>query len=155
MRKLFGEVIGGFRRGRFSGDCTGNTAVEFALMLPVFLILLGGLIEFGVAMYAASSLESSARAGAQYAFAVGLDQPGIEAAVKNASSIAPDKLTVTSSMSCECAGAAAACGNECASGSLPFKFVTVQVTSANDPWFPVVDKLVPKTFSGRAMVQVP
>ena len=155
MRKLFGPVIVGFRRGRLGGDCRGNTAVEFALMLPVFLLLLGGLIEFGVAMYAASSLEGAARAGAQYAFAAGLDKPGIEAAVKNASSIAPEKLTVASSMSCECAGAAATCGNECASGSLPFKFVTVQVTSTNDPWFPVVDKLVPKTFSGRAMVQVP
>ena len=155
MHKLFGEIVGGFKRSQLSRDCGGNTAVEFAMMLPVILILLGGLIEFGTAMYAASSLESAARAGAHYAFAKGLDKPGIEQAVMNASSIAPEKLTVVSSMSCECAGTTAACGSECASGSLPFKFVTVQVTSANDPWFPVVDKLVPKTFSGRAMVQVP
>jgi Flp pilus assembly protein TadG len=155
MRKLFEYMIVDLRLSRLSGDCQGNTAVEFALMLPVLLILVGGLIEFGAAMYAASSLESAARAGAHYAFAKGLDQPGIEQAVKNASSIPPEKLTVVSSMSCECAGTTATCGSECASGSLPFKFVTVQVTSANDPWFPVVDKLVPKTFSGRAMVQVP
>jgi Flp pilus assembly protein TadG len=155
MRQLFEVMFMSDGRKCLGSDCKGNAAVEFALMLPAVLILLGGLIEFGTAMYAASSLESAARAGAHYAFAKGLDKPGIEQAVKNASSISPDKLTVVSSMSCECSGTAAACGGACASGYAPFKFVTVQVTSANDPWFPVVDKLVPKTFSGRAMVQVP
>ena len=66
-----------------------------------------------------------------------------------------DKLTVASSMACECEGAAASCSSDCASGYVPYKFITVQVTAANDPWFPVIDKLVPTSFSGSAMVQVP
>jgi hypothetical protein len=137
------------------GDRAGNMAVEFALLLPPVLILLGGLIEFGSVMYASSSLESAARAGAHYAFEKGLDKPGIEQAVKNASTYPPEKLTVASSMACECDGAAASCGSDCDSGYVPYKFITVQVTAANDPWFPVVDKLVPTSFSGSAMVQVP
>ena len=137
------------------GDPAGNMAVEFALLLPPVLILLGGLIEFGSVMYASSSLESAARAGAHYAFEKGLDKPGIEQAVKNASTYPPEKLTVASSMACECDGAAASCGSDCDSGYVPYKFITVQVTAANDPWFPVVDQLVPTSFSGSAMVQVP
>ena len=137
------------------GDPTGNMAVEFALLLPAILLLLGGLIEFGSVMYASSSLESAARAGAHYAFEKGLDKPGIEQAVKNASTYPANKLTVASSMACECDGAAASCGSDCDSGYVPYKFITVLVTAANDPWFPVVDKLVPTSFSGSAMVQVP
>ncbi|HXV25371.1 MAG TPA: TadE/TadG family type IV pilus assembly protein [Alphaproteobacteria bacterium] len=144
-----------FKRMNLTADCSGNMAVEFALLLPAVLILLGGLIEFGSAMHASSSLESAARAGAQYAFEKGLDKPGIEQAVKNASTYPPAKLTVASSMACECDGAAASCTVDCASGYVPFKFITVQVSAANDPWFPVIEDLVPVTFSGSAVVQVP
>ena len=140
---------------RTARDAAGNMAVEFALVLPAVLILLGGLLEFGSAMYASSALESAARAGAHYAFEKGLDKPGIEAAVKNASTFPPEKLTVASSMSCECAGAAVSCGAECTGGYAPFKFVTVNVSAPNSPWFPVVDKLVPVSFSGSAVVQIP
>jgi Flp pilus assembly protein TadG len=149
MRRLFQRVEA------LTREVQGNMAVEFALLLPSVLILLGGLIEFGSVMYASSSLESAARAGAHYAFERGLDKPGIEEAVKNASSYPADKLTVASSMACECDGAAASCSSDCASGYVPYKFITVQVTAANDPWFPVIDKLVPTSFSGSAMVQVP
>jgi Flp pilus assembly protein TadG len=148
MRKLI-DRAGGLR-------CDGgNMAIEFALLLPPILILLGGLIEFGSAMYASSALESAARAGAHYAFEKGLDKVGIEAAVKNASTYPPEKLTVASSMSCECSGTAVSCTSECTGGYVPFKFVTVGVTAVNDPWFPVIDKLVPTKFSGSAVVQVP
>lgn len=149
MRSLFKRIE------ILRGDSSGNMAVEFALLLPAVLILLGGLIEFGSVMYASSSLESAARAGAHYAFEKGLDKPGIEQAVKNASTYPPEKLTVASSMACECEGAAASCTSDCASGYVPFKFITVQVSAANDPWFPVIDQLVPLTFSGSAVVQVP
>jgi hypothetical protein len=70
-------------------DARGNMALEFALLLPAILILLGGIIEFGSAMYASSAMESAARAGAHYAFEKGLDKPGIEAAVKGASTYPP------------------------------------------------------------------
>jgi Flp pilus assembly protein TadG len=149
MRRLFQRIEAPIR------DMAGNMAVEFALLLPPVLILLGGLIEFGTVMYASSSLESAARAGAHYAFEKGLDKPGIEQAVKNASNYPADKLMVASSMACECDDAAASCSSDCDSGYVPYKFITVQVTAANDPWFPVVDKLVPTSFWGSAMVQVP
>ena len=136
-------------------DARGNMALEFALLLPAILILLGGIIEFGSAMYASSALESAARAGAHYAFEKGLDKPGIEQAVKGASTYPPQKLTVSSSMFCECAGAGVACNSECTGGYAPFKFVTVNVTAPNDPWFPVIEKLAPLKFSGSAVVQVP
>ena len=146
MRKALGIVL---------RDRRGNMALEFALLLPAILILLGGIIEFGSAMYASSALESAARAGAHYAFEKGLDKSGIEQAVKSASTYPPQKLTVSSSMFCECAGVTVSCSSDCAGGYAPFKFVTVQVSAPNDPWFPVVEKLAPVSFSGSAVVQVP
>jgi Flp pilus assembly protein TadG len=149
MPKLIHRVKG------LTADASANMAVEFAMLLPAVLLLLGGLIEFGSAMYASTALESAARAGAHYAFEKGLEKTGIEAAVKNASTYPPEKLTVASSMSCECGGAPVSCTSECTGGYVPFKFVTVNVTAVNDPWFPVIEKVVPLTFSGRAVVQVP
>jgi Flp pilus assembly protein TadG len=140
---------------RWFADSAGNMAVEFALLLPAVLILLGGLIEFGTVMHASSALESAARAGAHYAFEKGLDKPGIEAAVKGASTYPPSKLSVASAMVCECSGTTVSCTSECTGGYVPFKFITVQVTAANNPWFPVIEKLVPTSFSGSAVVQVP
>jgi Flp pilus assembly protein TadG len=149
MRKLIDRVA------TLCRDASGNMALEFALLLPAILILLGGLLEFGAAMYASSALESAARAGAHYAFEKGLDKTGIEQAVKGASTYPAEKLTVGSSMSCECAGAPVSCSSECTGGYAPYKFVTVNVSAPNSPWFPVVDKLVPITFQGSAVVQVP
>jgi hypothetical protein len=146
MREALGVIL---------RDARGNMALEFALLLPAILILLGGIIEFGSAMYASSALESAARAGAHYAFEKGLDKSGIEQAVKGASTYPPQKLSVSSSMFCECGGTAVSCSSECTGGYAPFKFVTVQVTAPNDPWFPVIEKVVPLTFTGSAVVQVP
>ncbi|HIQ01886.1 MAG TPA: hypothetical protein EYH30_07120, partial [Anaerolineales bacterium] len=50
------------RKGRL-----GQTLVEFALILPVLLLLLFGIIEFGAAFHAWLTLEHAAREAARYA----------------------------------------------------------------------------------------
>jgi Flp pilus assembly protein TadG len=44
---------------RFCGDERGVNAVEFALVLPVFVAMLFGVIQMGLAMYFASSVQFS------------------------------------------------------------------------------------------------
>jgi Flp pilus assembly protein TadG len=51
-------------RGRGPG---GQSLVEFALILPVLLLILLGLFDFGRAIYAYSSISNAAREGARLA----------------------------------------------------------------------------------------
>lgn len=57
------------RRGRrgFRRDERGTAVVEFAFVLPVLVLMFGGLIEIGRAYYHANSIERGLRAGAIYA----------------------------------------------------------------------------------------
>lgn len=52
------------RRGRGQ---EGSAAVEFAALLPVFLILLAGFFDFGWLFYWQHSVTNASRAGARYA----------------------------------------------------------------------------------------
>jgi Flp pilus assembly protein TadG len=45
----------------------GASAVEFALMLPVFLLITAGMIDLGRALYQTNAVERGLRAGAMYA----------------------------------------------------------------------------------------
>lgn len=50
-------------RGRRTSQ--GQSLVEFALVLPVFVLLLAGMIDFGLGLYSYMSLQSAAREGAR------------------------------------------------------------------------------------------
>src|SRR4051812_49820806 len=55
------------RRGR----STGQALLEFSLILPVFLIMLMGVIDLGRAIWAQNSLAAAAREGARLAIVHG------------------------------------------------------------------------------------
>ena len=48
-------------------DRRGASAVEFALLLPVFLLVTAGMIDLGRALYQTNTVEKGLRAGALYA----------------------------------------------------------------------------------------
>ncbi len=48
-------------------DQEGNAAVEFALCLLPLLLILGGIIDFGLCCYMQLTITSASRAGARYA----------------------------------------------------------------------------------------
>jgi Flp pilus assembly protein TadG len=48
-------------------NTAGAGAVEFALMLPVFLVVTAGMIDLGRALYQSNTIEKGLRAGAMYA----------------------------------------------------------------------------------------
>lgn len=54
----------------------GQSLVEFALILPVLLLLIVGTIEFGALMTSYIMVESASREAARYAATVGDDGPG-------------------------------------------------------------------------------
>jgi Flp pilus assembly protein TadG len=134
----------------------GNVAVEFALILPATVLLLSGLIEYGVVTYDSTSVENAARAGAQYAFSGGYSKEKVDATVRAASAVylGPDDK-VDSSIVCECTdGTSITCGDTCANGGPNRRFIKVNVTKGHQAWLPFMDHVVPDKVYGSATIRM-
>jgi Flp pilus assembly protein TadG len=59
MKSFRGRPSTGRRRSR------GQAVVEFALILPLFLLLLAGMVDFGMALYDYMAIVNAARDGAR------------------------------------------------------------------------------------------
>jgi Flp pilus assembly protein TadG len=71
----------------------GATAVEFALLLPMLLLLIFGIIDFGRALNAQITLTQAARTGARLA---ALGQPNVVSATQAAATgLSPVSVAVT------------------------------------------------------------
>ena len=55
----------------------GQSLVEFALILPLFMLIVLGVFDFGRAIYAYSALHNAAREGASYGAVHPCDNAGI------------------------------------------------------------------------------
>lgn len=80
----------------------GAAAVEFALVLPVIMVLAIGAVSYGPIMFQQMMLEAAVRAGATFANVNGNDTAGITAAVQNAV-VYPPQPSVTLAEYCTCA----------------------------------------------------
>jgi Flp pilus assembly protein TadG len=90
-----GRESQGPRRVRVWRRREGQSLVEFAVVLPVFLLILAGIVDFGLGLYSQMTVINAAREGAR----LGVVQPGdvsaIEARVEAmAAGLDPSKLTV-------------------------------------------------------------
>ncbi len=135
----------------------GSALVELALTLPIFVLLLVGVAEFGRLAYAGIEISNAARAGVAYgaqSHITASDSAGMQqAAINDASNIVG--LSAKGAHFCSCSdGTASTCLPTDCSGARIIEYVQVN-TSA------VVDALshypgLPKTFTltGRAIMRV-
>jgi Flp pilus assembly protein TadG len=99
-------------------DDRGSVAVEFALVLPILLLVVFGIIDFGRMLNAQITLTQAAREGARWA---ALGQPGVGTRVSNAApALSPVSTTVVST----CPANAAVGANAQVTASYTFSFVT-------------------------------
>jgi Flp pilus assembly protein TadG len=108
----------------------GIALVEFALVLPLMLLLFAGVLDFTLLLRTAIAASDAARAGAQYGSANSTDTAGM---VSKALDAAPDiaDLRATAVRSCGCSdGTSVPCPGSCPSGAV---LVYVTVTA----WKPV------------------
>jgi Flp pilus assembly protein TadG len=95
----------------------GAAAVEFALLLPVLLFLVFGIIDFGRALNAQITLTQAAREGARMA---ALGEPNVVSGTQAAATgLSPVNVTVTS-----CPAGAGAGVNAVVQATYSFSFVT-------------------------------
>lgn len=127
---------------RFRRDTRGATAVEFALILPVLIVALAGLIDYGLLVYNNNEMENAARSGAQYAM-LGDTQAADDAAITAAAYDAlrdTSGVTTTISRSCQCPdGTAVACsGTLCTDDIVPGAYIKVHLHRDYVPLFGLV-----------------
>ena len=115
-------------------DRRGVAASEFAIILPTFLFLLGGIADLGQAMYCRTMLANAVAAGAQYA-AMNTGSPTtdvIVSMVKSVSSLSGTALSVTVSYTGYCitgtppAMTAATANSTCADGTSAGQYAAIR-----------------------------
>ncbi len=106
-------------RGRKAQD-RGSAAVEFALVLPVLLLILFGIIDFGRALNAQIELTGAAREGARLA-ALGYSNAAIQTRVEAA---APSLSGITVTVAANCPPGAGPVADAQVDVSDPFSFIT-------------------------------
>ena len=139
----------------------GQALVEFALIVPIFILLMVGVFDFGRAVYAYNTISNAARQGARLAI---VDQtiPHIQdRAASSAVSLGIDPTDVTvdfRSMStpgtpASCTGAVA--GDDNNLGSIVFCIAVVTVGYEYDAATPLISNLVgPISLEGESQFKV-
>ena len=111
---------------RVSSCRRGAAAVEFALLMPIFVIFLLGFADLGVAVFNKMELMSATRAGAQLALLDSTETTAIRQAVVDSSTTGLTLDDVTADQSCKCAdGTDITCGDTCGDGSDNRIFMTI------------------------------
>jgi len=119
----------GFRLKRLTRDADGTSAIEFAIIAPILLVLVAGLSDVNDMAFGASNMQSAVRAGIQYALKGGSDTTTAQAQADAAWTRKPGGGTVSSSSACQCAGSAHACDTLCDDSSIPELYMTVTATA--------------------------
>jgi len=130
-RSLFNAV------GRLRRSQSGSAAVELALVLPILLLLIIGVVDYGRAFYTSITVANAARAGAEYGAqgpATSVDTAGMKTFAQGDGQDA-GTLTLSAQTYCECAGAVQVCTSTCPGGIAPDVFVEVTATKAVSMFF--------------------
>lgn len=136
-------------------DRRGNVAVEFALILPIVLVLLSAAVDFGLAFNERKRLELAADAALSYARRVPDDAVAIAAAARGATGMDPQDLTVAVSTFCSCLdGTNVSCSGTCTGEPRPASYVQVTVNSRFNGLFGLVPVAAALSLSADAVGRV-
>jgi len=160
------------KRTKLSGWCTagpvrkrwsriqgehGGALIETALAMPIFLVLLLGAAEFGMASYAAVEVENAAAAGVQYGTqspAYDADTTGIQTAATNdAPNITLGTTTVSHTCICSNGSASTCLSTDCSTSHME-TILKVQTQTTFTPGMKVPGFPSSFTIYGQAVQKV-
>ncbi len=109
--------------------------VEFAIVIPVFLLILCGIMDFGFALYSRMTVINAAREGARVASTMTEDAGAIQAAVSNQVTASAGGLSVSTN-ACRIPKGSSSCGGF--GGAVAGDSVRVTVTYVHHAFFPLL-----------------
>ena len=114
---------------KIAGDRRGTSAIEFAMIVPIFAAVVIPLAD--VANFAAgvSQMQTAVRSSIQYAMLGGTDMNVAQSQGLTAWPNRPAGGTLTAAQACFCSGTAADCNTACADGTPPQSYVTVTASA--------------------------
>lgn len=120
-------------------DRRGQTLVEFALILPIFVLVLVGIFDFGRAVYAYNTISNASREAVRLAIVDQNTTAIVNKAVQHASSVdvSPSDVTVAF-MTPDLSG-------PCSTGGDPYRIGCVAVVTVNYDYnaaTPIISNLV-------------
>ncbi len=88
---------GNASRRRFRRDTTGVAAVEFAMIAPILLLIMVGMVDFGLVLYVRFGLNENISAAANYAIlnATNVSSTGGATLASNLTNVIPTSVNVT------------------------------------------------------------
>jgi Flp pilus assembly protein TadG len=139
---------------RCGTDRSGASLIEFALIAPLLISLLGGATDLGGAIALSLRVENAARTAAQYITRKPSDTAGAQTVALTTLSGISGASVVVGAMVCQCPPAGSATGgavvsctnNTCATGVA--QYVTVTATAPFTPIFPTSHLLPFDTITG-------
>ena len=138
------------------GDEAGSAAVEFALLAPVLVMIVMGMIDYGSVMNQTMQVAAAAHAGAEYAIRNGWNANGIQTAVTGATTLtvsaSPAPQLVTACISNGAVVTTAA--PTCASGAKPGHYVVVSAQATVTPLVAWPSFVMPAAVSSQATIRI-
>ena len=136
----------------------GAAAIEFALLLPLFLLLLAGLVEVGYSAYEAMLVDDSVEAGAMYAAKNGWSASGISAAVVNATGVSGITASPAPQLFCGCPASGGittiVCTSTCAGGISPGQYVKINATMTHQTIVSYPGLGIPTALASQSIVRI-
>lgn len=129
------------KRYRFHllGDEHGASLVELAFVLPLFLLLISGAVDFGRAFYLSTEIVGAAEAAAAYGSLHPIDTTGMQNAAQDDAPDVPNLSVGTPIYGTECPDGTSYTANTTnmpsCSGTTPVYRVNVTVTGIYKPLF--------------------
>ena len=111
----------------------GNAMIEMSLILPVILLLLLAVLDFGLLLQQVMAVADSARAGAAFAipWENASNTAGMSAvATQSAGAIPGYSASAVNVCLCSPDGSAVSCAGHCSNGNLPAQYAQVTATAS-------------------------
>ena len=111
----------------------GLAGIEFALLVPVLLMLTVCTVDLGMAAYDEMQVENAAQAGSEYAAVHGYNASSISNAITSATTLSGIAAMPAPTEFCGCPSStsitSATCGSTCTDGSMAGTYVTASATA--------------------------